>query len=76
MTIQLNIEYETLLELVDQLSDEKRAELMEYLLQKSKSQSLTIAEKKVIWESMVVDVGGILPGYSDRREDMYDNDGR
>ncbi len=72
MTIQLNIEYETLLKLVDQLSDEKRAELIEYLLQKSKSQPLTIEEKKVIWESMVVDVGGILPGYSDRREDMYD----
>lgn len=76
MAVQLNIPYETLVELVEQLPPEQQRNLALRLLDKKKERALSKAEWKAAFESMTVDVGEVLPGYSDRREDWYDDDGR
>jgi hypothetical protein len=49
---------------------------VESLLEKSNRERLTVEEKLALFDAMVIHVGQILPGYSDRREDMYGDDGR
>jgi len=75
MAVQLSIPYETLVTLVDQLPDQERSRLLNHLLKRAKTRHLTPDEKKAILRSMVSDAA-IGPGYSDRREDWYDDDGR
>jgi hypothetical protein len=76
MAVQLNIPYETLVELVEQLPPEQQQDLAMRLLDKKKDHALSKAEWKALFESMTLDLGEVLPGYSDRREDWYDADGR
>lgn len=61
--------------LAEALSDDEKAELVLWLLDRIKSRDLTPRERLAVFDSMSVDLGAVLPGYSDRREDWYD-DGR
>ena len=76
MAVQLNIPYETLLELVEQLPSDKQQDLLVRLLEKTKTRPLNKDERKALFESMTVDLGAVSAQYSDRREDWYDEDGR
>ena len=64
------------IQLVDQLAPEELAALEEYLHNRATQQKLSIGEKKALLDSLVINVGEVLPGYSDRREDWYDDEGR
>ncbi|MBL8155852.1 MAG: hypothetical protein JNM70_16840 [Anaerolineae bacterium] len=75
MTVQLRVEFETLLDLVDQLSDEQRQRLMRHI-QQSEDRAVTQAEWKTLFESTVLDLGPIAGDFSNRREDWYGDDGR
>ncbi len=76
MAVQLSIDYEQLVALVEQLSPEQQTDLLARLLEKSRTRQLTSQERKALLESMTIDLGEVLPGYSDRREDWYSDDGR
>lgn len=76
MAVQLSIDYEQLVALVEQLSPEQQSDLLARLLEKSRTRQLTSQERKALLESMTIDLGSVLPGYSDRREDWYGDDGR
>jgi hypothetical protein len=76
MAVQLDISYETLVSLVEKLPNEQQHDLLLRLLVKSKNEPLTVDDRLALLDSMVVDLGPVLPGYSDRREDWYGDDGR
>lgn len=76
MPVQLEIPYETVFELVKQLPKDEKAALLDYLLKEKEHRSLSAAERLKVFQSLSKDVGGILEGYSDRREDWYGDDGR
>ncbi len=76
MAVQLTIDYEQLVALIEPLSPEQQTDLLARLLEKSKTRQLTSQERKALLESMTIDLGEVLPGYSDRREDWYGDDGR
>jgi hypothetical protein len=71
-----DVTFTEVLRLAEQLSPEEQAALVEYLHNLAKQRQLTVEEKKALFKSMMVDVGAVLPGYSDRRADWYDDDGR
>jgi hypothetical protein len=71
MSVQLSIEYEQVMGLVEQLSPEEQIDLMVYLVEKAKTRELTIRERRDLLNAMAVDLGAVLSGYSDRREDWY-----
>lgn len=75
-TIQLNIPYETFLEMIEQLPVEQQKDLLMRLLDKSKTYQLNNEERKKLFHAMIIDLGKVSPEYSDRREDWYDDDGR
>lgn len=78
MTLQLPVAYETIIELALQMPLEQRQALLQRLIeQNQKSRAQTAEERLAILRRMAIDGGGpIDPGYSDRREDWYDDDGR
>ncbi len=76
MAVQLDISYETLVSLVDKLPDEQQHDLLRRLLDKARNQALTVNDRLALLESMTVNLGPVLPDYSDRREDWYGDDGR
>jgi hypothetical protein len=76
VAVQLNIPYETLVELVEQLPLEQQQDLVMRLLDKTKAHPLSKTEWKTLFESLTVDLGEVSPQYSDRREDWYDDDGQ
>ena len=76
MAVQLEIHYETLMSLVDQLPEEDRHNLLMHLLTEAKAQHLTSAQRLALFDTMTVDLGTVSPNYSDRREDWYGNDER
>ena len=71
MAVQLNIPYETLIELVQQLPAEQRENLLHILAEQPKGLS-----RRDIFRSMSLDLGTVQPGYTDHREDWYGDDGR
>lgn len=75
MTVQLRVEFETLLDLVDQLSDEQRHMLMRHI-QQSEDTAVTQDEWKTLFESTLLDLGPVVSDFSNRREDWYGDDGR
>lgn len=77
MAVQLEISFEKLLELVDQLDPEHEAALVRKLLMKRRPQELTPEEKIALLDSLRISVP-LAEGFdfSDRREDWYDDDGR
>jgi hypothetical protein len=62
--------------LADHLEEDELEEVVSELQARLKKRKLTPEEFEAWLDSLVVDVGGILPGYSDRREDWYGDDGR
>ncbi len=71
-----DISYEVVVKLVDQLPPQEQTALITHLLELARKRELTKEERKVVLESMAVDLGAVSPDYSDRREDWYDDGGR
>jgi hypothetical protein len=71
MAVQLNIPYEKLIELVQQLPKEQRENLLHILSEQPKELS-----RRDVFRSMSLDLGAVQPEYTDRREDWYGDDGR
>jgi hypothetical protein len=59
--------------LAEELTEDQQAELVVWLLDRIKTRELTIRERLAIFDSMTLDLGVVLPGYSDRRDDWYDD---
>ena len=59
--------------MAEALTDDQRAELVVWLLDRIKTHELTTQERQAIFDSMTVDLGAVQPGYSDQREDWYDD---
>lgn len=53
MAVKLDISYETLVELVDQLPPEQKRALMLHLLQQADERPLTAAERKAVYHNSV-----------------------
>lgn len=75
MAVQLNIPYETLVELVEQLPAEQQQDLLVRLLDKAKNRSLSVEEKKALFHASILSVP-VNEAPSVRREDWYGDDGR
>jgi hypothetical protein len=74
MAVQLTIEYEKLVELVDQLSVDQQQNLIQHLAQQANI--LTAQEKVELLNSTIHDLGEIPADFSFSREDWYGDDGR
>ena len=75
MAVQLNIPYETLLGLIDQLPEEQKRDLLTQLLQQTRDRKLTTEEKLVLYHASILH-NTVNEEPSIRREDWYDDDGR
>ena len=75
MAVQLEIEYEKLIELVEQLPPDKQQELLARLLEKAKTRQLSKEEKKALFHASILTVP-VNEEPSVRREDWYGDDGR
>jgi hypothetical protein len=75
MMVQLNIPYETLVTLVEQLPDVKQRDLMLRLQSRMEPQRLTVADKLALLESAQIHTP-VNEEPSPRRADWYDDDGR
>jgi hypothetical protein len=71
-----DVTFTEVLRLAEQLKPEEQEALVEHLRTLAKQRQLTPEEKKALLRSMIIDVGQVLPGYSDHREDWYGDDGR
>lgn len=67
------VNFQDVVKLAEELTDDQKAELVVWLLDKIKTHELTVSERLAVFDSMSVDLGAVLPGYSDRREDWYDD---
>jgi hypothetical protein len=65
----MSIEFEQVVELAEQLSEEEQKALFIRLLQKPENRPLSIEERKALFASMTLDLGEVSAEYSDRRED-------
>lgn len=59
--------------LVEHLADDQKTELVIWLLEKLKTRELTPEERLAVFDSMRLDLGEVLPTYSDQRSDWYDD---
>lgn len=75
MAVQLNIPYETLLNLVDQLPEEQQQALLQHLMKRAGERTLTTDEKLALYHASIMD-NPVNEAPSIRREDWYDDDGR
>jgi hypothetical protein len=75
MAVQLNIPYETLIELVEQLPIEQQQTLLERLLEKKKERPLSKEEKLELYHASILSIP-VKNEPSIRREDWYGDDGR
>jgi hypothetical protein len=75
MGVQLEITYEKLLELINQLSEDKQRDLISHLLQQAEKRKLTPEEKLALYHASIMTVP-INEEPSIRREDWYGDDGR
>jgi hypothetical protein len=75
MAVQLNIPYETLLTLIDQLPDEQKQDLLRHLLKQAGDRELTIEEKLALYHASILH-NAVNEEPSIRREDWYNDDGR
>ena len=75
MSVQLNIPYETLIELVEQLSSEQQQDLLNRLLKKAQTRQLSKQERKVLYHASILSVP-VLDELSVGRQDWYGADGR
>ncbi len=74
MAVQLTIPYETLVELIEQLSAAEQQALIERLLS-AKQAALTRAERLAAYHASIMSVP-LREEPSIRREDWYDDDAR
>ncbi|MEL6152103.1 MAG: hypothetical protein AAFV33_07765 [Chloroflexota bacterium] len=70
MAVQLNIPYETLVALVEQLPDEQRRDLIHRLMEKAPSSTRGGQLRAAILDNPIAEPPSI------RREDWYDDEGR
>lgn len=75
MAVQLNIPYETLVTLVEQLPAQQQQELLVHLLQSTRERSLSKEEKQTLFHNSILNAP-VNEAPSLRREDWYDDDGR
>jgi hypothetical protein len=75
MAVQLNIPYQTLLELIKQLPDEQKKVLAQDLLHQTTSRDLTTEERLALYHTSILSIP-VSEEPSIRREDWYDDDGR
>lgn len=76
MAVQLNIDYQQVMHLVEQLSASEQDELIsKILLRRAQQRPLTIEEKLYLWDASKIH-SEVNETPSARREDWYDDDGR
>jgi hypothetical protein len=76
MTVQLDIEYDKLVELVKQLPDAQQKDLIAQLLsEQAQKRPLTVEEKIQLLDAAKLD-SAVNEEPSVRREDWYGDDGR
>lgn len=75
MAVQLTIPYETLVELVEQLPEAQRGDLLNRLTQHQPGQPTSAAQRLAAYHSSI-DHTPLHEEPSIRREDWYDDDGR
>ena len=75
MAVQLQIPYDTLLGLVEQLQEAQKHDLLRYLLQQTSNRDLTVEEKLALYHASIQH-HAVNEAPSLRREDWYDDDGR
>jgi hypothetical protein len=76
MTVQLSIDYDQLVELVKQLSETQRKDLIAQLLSEAaQRRPLTVEEKIQLLDAAQLE-NAVNEAPSVRREDWYDDDGR
>ena len=76
MAEEVKVSYDTVLKLVERLSEAQQRTLMLHLLRQFAPSALSPEDKIRLLHSMSIDLGPISPDYSDRREDWYGDDGR
>ena len=69
------VNLDDVVKLAEGLTDDQKAELVVWLLDRIKTRELTVSERLAVFDSMTLDLGAVLPGYSDRREDWYEDAG-
>lgn len=75
MTVQLDIPYETLLGLIDQLPEEQKHDLLSHLLKQADNRKLSPEEKIALYHASILH-NAVNEAPSIRREDWYNDDGR
>jgi hypothetical protein len=75
MTVHLDIPFETLVELIEQLPAEQQNDLLLRLQKRAQGRKLTVDEKMRLLRAAQIDVT-VNQEPSPRREDWYDDDGR
>lgn len=75
MGVQLDITYEQLVELVEQLPAEEQHDLLRHLLKQPQKHQLTPEEKLALYHASIISVP-VNEEPSIRREDWYGDDGR
>ena len=75
MSVHLNISFETLVELVEQLPVQQKQDLLRRVQQQTQHDGKTVEEKMGILRAAQVDVA-VKQEPSPRREDWYDDEGR
>ncbi|MEW6579891.1 MAG: hypothetical protein AB1435_11945 [Chloroflexota bacterium] len=75
MAVQLNIPYETLVTLVEQLPAKQQQDLLVRLLQTTRTRPLSREEKLALFHASILSVP-VNEAPSIRREDWYDDDAR
>ena len=76
MAEDVRVSYDTIVKLVGRLTAAQQRTLLLHLLRELDPTSLSPEDKIRLLHSMSIDLGPISLGYSDRREDWYDDDGR
>lgn len=71
MAVQLNIPYETLVALIEQLPAQQRQELLVRLLKTTETRHLSQQEKQALFRASILSVP-VNEAPSIRREDWYD----
>ena len=76
MTVQLGIDYEQVIQLVEQLSQAEQDDLIsKLLLRRAEQRPLTVEEKLRLFDLAKIHAE-VKQTPSPRREDWYDDDGR
>ncbi len=73
MGVQLNISYETLVDLVEQLPEDQQRDLMQRLQDRTQGREMTLDDKIALLRSAQID-RDVKEEPSPRREDWYDDE--